>query len=230
MATYNRPGCERNYRRPLYLLEDPSLALPTHPANFLGIPLTGLDTMVQIDHEDVARTMEELYGDKILVSFENNCLTNDDVRAWLEAFNMKEIISLSLEEPLINLLFVIKVNALDVHTTIDQLVEQSPIYVNETYTSINRYSPFFNPEDPYREEPRFKQLVTKKIKKGSRLLYKYIDCLIEPIGKLLHPNYALGLQIPFKSTRSQLLSKPANLVSFCKFILSIVMITPFLFT
>lgn len=79
MAANNCNGREHNFWRPLYVLEDPSLASPSHPANFLGVPLTSLDTTVQVDHEEASRIVDELYGDKILISFKNNCLSEEDV-------------------------------------------------------------------------------------------------------------------------------------------------------
>lgn len=177
MAANNRNGRERYQQRPFYVLEDPSTTSPTHPVNFLGIPLTGLDTTIQVDHEEAARAEEEHYGDKVLVSFENNYFMLENVPSWLEAFNAKEVISLSLDEPLINSLFVVQVNALDIPTAIGQLIERFLICIDEICASFNHYGPNFDPEDPYQSNPEFKQLVTVVIKKGSRLIYKYIKCI-----------------------------------------------------
>lgn len=96
---------------------------------------------------------------------------------------------------MINSLSIIQVSTLDVPTTVDLLVARSLICINEIYASIHQYSPTFDPKDPYSVNPEFKQLVAVVIKKGSKLLYKYIECIIEPISKLICPNCALGLQL-----------------------------------
>lgn len=55
-------------------MEDGGQGLPSNPANFLDIPLMGLDASIQTDHDAIARVVQEIY-ETIFISFECNFTT-----------------------------------------------------------------------------------------------------------------------------------------------------------
>ncbi|CAM6089995.1 unnamed protein product [Calypogeia fissa] len=73
---------DTTFKRPIFLAVNPDLATDEEPVNVVGVPLIGLNTTVTAEPDLIAATETELYGDKVILSFERN-LSAEELSQWL---------------------------------------------------------------------------------------------------------------------------------------------------
>lgn len=74
-------------------------------------------------------------------------------------------------------------------TAHDNILRASPLFVQGWYALANDYNPVFDPKNPF----QFKQLVTNTIRQGDPFVYKLLDCILQPIGRVVCRGIATGL-------------------------------------
>ncbi|CAM6129090.1 unnamed protein product [Calypogeia fissa] len=169
------------FKRPIFAAINPELTTEEEPVNIVGVPLTGLDTTVIVSPHLIEAVESELYGDKIVLSFERN-LSIEELTKWLDKYNQAHIHTiLTLVEQLINSLIVVKISSPDPKQEIENLLVASPMEAINTFAAVNWYFPEFDPQNP----SDFNQLVSIVIKKGSRFLFRFIETILKPVGKLI---------------------------------------------
>ncbi|CAM6085932.1 unnamed protein product [Calypogeia fissa] len=142
------------FKRPIFHTEHPDQASEAAPVTALGIPLAGLDTTVTSSPGRIDAIEQELFGDKLVLTFERH-LSEEELSTWFTSFNATNTdFILQLEEQLINSLFVTKVVSLTPDFHLNHLLASSPLEAEDTFASTNRsWPPRTNPRTSSQAQP-----------------------------------------------------------------------------
>lgn len=103
------------------------------------------------------------------------------MQAWIATFKKEAMHQLFFHVEIINALFFVKVDLLNVDAIKLALIANSPIQAINQHALVNDYPKDFDPCNP-RE---FKHLVTIVINRGSEAIHKHLEDITKPIGCLV---------------------------------------------
>lgn len=146
------------------------------------------EALVRIPQHVFLSSHLKLFGNKLVLVFESE-LNTRQVLDWLAEFNEDNHINLSLSDELQHPFFVVQFDSSLGESTRQRLIKRSPLKACGRYAAVNTYGPQFNPGT----QREFRHLITVHINQGSPQIYKLLNLVLAPLGRLIRSKLAPGV-------------------------------------
>lgn len=138
--------------------------------------------IIRVAPNKIRTSIQRHYSDKVILGFERPT-SKYRAKEWITAYNEEAPIKLVFQVEIVNTLFVVKIDIVDLKDAKRRLTSGRPLHALDQYAFVNAYLENFDP----RNLVDFKHLVTIVINKDSLMIHDHLKAITEPVGTLVKP-------------------------------------------